>query len=208
MSLSATTNLIEIVTRSGNLLAISEQKITATSMQTDVDAIEFKPWLIGAPVYHEYRSTQTDTAQCEVQNLSGDTIYRDVAKFFSANELTGALFLSRIWSVESESALYTFIGKMEEPEITDESLSLHANSIKNWSAVKAPPYHIGETCGLDFGSIACGSTATTPCNQSYGTCSAIERFQGVITQWNGSPINYTQISQPAQTVELNNKRPF
>jgi hypothetical protein len=205
---SAPINLIEILTRSGLSIFISDQQVVANSWLTGADAVTYLPWLVGVPEFHEYRSTKTSTASFNLQNISGNTVARDVATLFSANELTGATVFCRIWRTDAETALYSFLGKLASPEIDEQTLNCSANGFDNWSVIKAPPFRIGETCGLDFGSIECGSTSSTPCNQSYGTCSSIERMKSVIVQWDGAALDYTQVVQPAQTVQMNNQRPF
>jgi hypothetical protein len=199
--------LIEILTRSGVALFISEQKTQAPTWLTTGFAV-YQPWLSSAVRIKEYRSSQTSTANFDIQNLSGDTVMRDMARTFSMHELTGAIVSVRLWNVVEETEKKRFLGKMMEPADNGDTFACSLQGFDNWSMIKAPPFRIGETCGLDFGSVACGSTSSTPCNQSYGTCSAKERFQGVIIQWNGAPLDYKQIVQPAQSVQLNLQRPF
>ena len=95
-------------------------------------------------------------------------------------------------------------------EIDESTMDLSIEGFGNWSAITAPSLKIDVTCGLYFGSVACGSVASTPCQQSYGTCSSIERFQGVIVQWDSNVglALPTQISQPAPLVSINNGRAF
>ncbi len=202
--------LIEILTRSGFALFISEQQIVAPTWIVNTAGMiaTYQPWLASAFEATEYMTSQTSTASFGIQNLSGDSVMRDMARIFSVNELTGAMVSARLWNAAAELAIFSFLGKLTEPADNGDTFSCNLQGFDNWSAIKAPPLKIGETCGLDFGSIACGSTASTPCNQSYGTCTAKERFQGVVIPWNGAPLDYKQIVQPAQSVQMNNQRPF
>lgn len=200
--------LLEMQTISGQLLYVSEFGITANSLLSGAAAVNYNPWLIGTTRFTVYRSTTTYSASFELQNISGDSVFRDVSKFFSANELIGATVAMRIWRADSQTALFVFIGEMLDPEVTGMSMSCQASGFGNWSAIKAPPFQVGVSCPLYFGSVACGSTAAQPCQQSYGTCTSIERFMGSINQYSQNGPSLTQISQPAPAVTYNPQRKF
>ena len=200
--------LIEIITPGGVVLYVSDQQIVANSVLTSSAAVTNLPWLASAATFQESKTTKTSTGKFTLQNLSGDTVMRDLSRIFSMTELTGSICFCRVWLPAAEAAIYSWLGKMREPEERGDTFACSLIGFDNWSMIKAPPFHVGETCGLDFGSVECGSTATTPCNQSYGTCSSIERMKSVIVQWNGAPLDYTQVVQPAQSVQMNNQRPF
>ncbi len=200
--------LVEIQTISGQVLYISDAWIVANSLLSGESMVSYRPWLIGETRFTIYRSTTTYTAEFELQNLSGDTVSRDVSKFISANELTGALVWMRIWRADSQIAIFQFVGKLLDPEVSEHSVMCQAEGFGNWSAIKAPPYQIGVSCPLYFGSIECGSTAATPCQQSYGTCTSIERFKGSIDQYSLNGPSLVQVSQPAPAVTYNAGRKF
>jgi hypothetical protein len=64
---------------------------------------------------------------------------------------------------------------------------------------------------LFFGSAACGSTNPTPCQNTYGTCTSIERFAGVIIYWVDGAFTVaptTQIAQPPPVNVQNKARAF
>jgi hypothetical protein len=201
--------LVEILARSGTALFISDQKIACNSwLNPAAGQVTYMPWLSSAVTIDEDRSCKSSTASFEMSNLAGDSVMRTLSRIASTTELAGALICVRIWLTASEVAIFTWLGKLKEPLDRGNTFSCDCMGFDNWSQIKAPPFHVGEICGLDFGSVNCGSTSSTPCNQNYGTCSSIERFQGVIIQWNGAALDYTQVAMPAQTVQMNNKRPF
>ena len=200
--------LVEIQTISGKFLYISEAGTSANSVLSGAALVAYQPWLIGATKFTIYRSTTTYRAQFTIQNLSGDTVFRDMAKFFSANELTGALVCMRIWRGDSATAIFQFVGQMLDPLADEMSFECSVEGFGNWSAIKAPNYQISISCPLYFGGVACGSTAATPCQQSYGTCTSIERFAGSIEQWSGFGPSMTQNAQPAPLITFNPARKF
>jgi hypothetical protein len=154
-----------------------------------------------------YASAQTDTASVTIQNISGNTVQRDAARAFTRQELIGALAIIRIWRGDAETALLTFVGNVKDVDLDDKSLVLDIDGFGNWSAIAVPSYDIDTACPLTFASPACGSTSPTPCDQTYGTCSQINRFAGVLVQWLSETPD-VQIAQPVPTNTFNNRRPF
>jgi hypothetical protein len=185
---------------------ISEHQCTWPSILTGAATL-FRNWLTGRPKFTQYGSTQTDTANLTIQNISGNTIERDIASIWSESEFTGALVVARIWRGDSETALLTFIGLVSNAEIDENQLDLTVEGFGNYSAIVAPSFNIDVTCPLTFGSVACGSTSTTPCDQSYGGCLSLNRFAGVVTQWDQECPNM-QFAQPPPAVFYNPARPF
>ena len=186
----APTTLVEVLTKSGSLYAWSEQIGTWTSMLQG-STIRYLDWLAAPAQFRFFGSTQTDTATIVVQNISGNTVTRDAATIFTKDELIGALVFCRVLRGDSEEALLSFQGNVVNVEPDETTMTLSLESFGNWSAVPAPTYNIDVTCPLSFGSTACGSTSPTPCDQTYGTCSQIHRFAGVIIQWDRTPVQAT-----------------
>lgn len=155
---------------------------------------------------HLFASAQTDTASITVQNISGNTVERDAARAFAVRELIGALVVIRIWRGDGEEALFTFIGNVTEALPDENKMVLTIEGFGNWSAVNAVG-NMDTGCPLTFGSVACGSTSSTPCDQTFGTCSSVNRFQGVITQWISEAPN-VQIAIPEPVNTFNTRRAF
>jgi hypothetical protein len=207
----APVSLIELGTASGKLYLYSEQDAIATSSKLTVGGVgNYRGWVVGQPRFSIYGSTQTDTGSVSIQNLSGDTVMRDVSAAFAKQEFIGAFFYYRLWRGDAEQALFTFVGNVSDVEVSETEMTLTIESFGNWSAIKAPAYDIDVSCPLFFGSQACGSTSSTICQNSYGTCTSIERFAGVIIQYTAANLiaPVTQLAQPAPIAAYNPARPF
>ena len=169
--------------------------------------IAFLPWITKTFSFKEYKSTQTATGSGAIQNLTGDTVRRDTSQIFRAEELYGALVYFRLWRADAESSIFDFQGNIDEAEVeadgTTMSISLEGSFA--WSKITVPGVQVGASCGNIFCSIECGSTAAIPCNNTYGTCSSLQRFKGVITQWTGASLSYSQTAQP-QPLRLYNPK--
>jgi hypothetical protein len=203
--------LCEVLTAAGNQYFWSEQNLANTSSLLTGGTANYLGWVVGSPKCTFTGTTQTDTASIAVQNYSGNTVTRDVATYFNDNEFTNALVVLRLWRADAEVALVTFIGNVSDVELDDDQMELSIESFGNWSAITAPAYLIGENCPLFFGSAACGSTNPTPCQNTYGTCTSIERFAGVIIYWVDGAFTVaptTQIAQPPPVNVQNKARAF
>ena len=164
----------------------------------NVQPVPFLPWIVKPPVFTEYKSTQTSTFTVSIQNISGDTVRRDAAQIFNNQALLGALVYFRIWRLDCQDSIFDFQGNVDDVDIDagGDSMDISGEGSFAWSKIQTPSVQIGPSCGNTFGTIECGSTASTPCNNSYGTCTSLERFKGVITEWTGAAISTTQYAQP------------
>lgn len=203
-------SLIEVLTLAGASFFWSEQRIIAPAILTGTASALYLDWVTGVPKFHRYRSTQTDTASFTLQNLSGNTVTRDAATLFDANELIGALVYYRMWRAAAETSLFDFMGNVDSCEINETEFTLSCEGFGNWSAVRAPAYQVDVCCPLTFGSMACGSLSATPCNNTYGSCSSRQRFDGVVTVWTSDllAVPTTQLAQPAPSTASNLQRSF
>jgi hypothetical protein len=173
--------------------------------------VNFLPWVVSPAVVTQFKSVQTDTAKLAIQNLTGDTLRRDGSTLFSQQEFYGALVYIRIWNMAGGFAELSFQGNVNQVTVNDDgdSMSLACESTFAFSKISAPREQVGTTCGHVFngaGSFyACGSVSATPCSNSYGTCSSLNRFKGIINDWAGSELNYSQIAQPPPLTAYNPK---
>lgn len=206
--------LLQLLTASGNLYNWSEQKCSADSAfaigSGPYVPLTFLPWLTGQAKFQISGTTQTDTGSISVQNVSGNTVTRDVSTAFSKSEFIGALAIYRLWRADAEQSIFFFMGNVTSAAVSETQMDLSLEGFGNYSAVTAPFANIDVSCPLSFGSEACASMSPTPCQQSYGTCTSIERFMGVIIQWDSANLiaPFTSIAQPAPVVARNPARPF
>jgi hypothetical protein len=205
--LVAPRTLVEVKTVGGNVYLWSEHKGFYPSVINGGGNYPYLDWLTAEQKFSLFGSTQTDTAVINVQNISGDTVERAIAKAFSSVEFIGAFVVARIWRADSNTSLLTFMGNVVGVDVDETRMELTVEGFGNYSAVLAPAYNIDKSCPLTFGSVACGSTNPVPCDQSYGGCFSINRFAGVVTQWDSETPNQ-QIAQPPPAVFYNTGRAF
>ena len=203
-------SLLEIQTLQGKSYFYSDQDIVCNSIITGQAAVEYQPWLIAVPSFQMFRSTQTNTANFTIQNISGNTVTRDTASQIAADEFIGALVYYRLWRSDAETSLFDFMGNVQEVELDEQNLHCSVEGFGNWSAIKAPAYRIDVGCPLFFKSVACGSVAVLPCNNTYGTCTSINRFAGILPQWNDgiAVLPTQQFAQPSPALIYNPRRPI
>ena len=214
----AAVSLLEVLTVTNDYYAWSDSDIKAAGalpVPTLVAGVltlvyqipYFKPWLLSAGPFKRSSNTTTSSGQVTVQNLSGDRVRRDISTIFSQKAIVGALVYFRVWLADAEFATYSFAGSVESADIEADgsAMTLQLEGIANWAKIDAPYKDIGVSCPLSFGSVECGSTSGTPCDNSYGSCTSTERFQGFLSQWAGATLNTNQYVQPAP-LRLSNTR--
>jgi hypothetical protein len=163
--------------------------------------VNFLPGILTPPVITRYKTVKASTATVSIENISGDTIRRTTGQIFAAEELVTALVFLRCFRIDSGFAIDSFMGNVADASIAadGDSLDLSIVGVDNWAQTPAPREQISSTCSSIFNSggafYACGSTSDTPCNNDYGTCSSLNRFKGVITEWIGSELPQTQVAQ-------------
>jgi hypothetical protein len=168
----------------------------------------FLPLLLDPPAFSVTCDLVTQTASATIDNLGGDTVNRTNSALFTAQDLWGSLFVYRIYDPALEYAKFTQIGTVEDASIDDDHLSLQLSSWLNFSKIAAPDCQINNNCQNVFGSPQCGSTSSVNCLNSYGSCSQINRFKGLITQWNSGVYTVSTnagFAQPTPLISYNGR---
>jgi hypothetical protein len=176
--------LMDVLTQSGNYYFWGEMSGNFPCVLGAVPgaAVAYKAWILATQEFRFTRSLQTDSGEIQLQNLSGNTLRREVATLFASDEFTGAQFCYRLWRASAEQPTLTFMGKLTEPVIDEVLVHLKAACWFDPNNIEAMPYVFSESCQWFFGSAQCGSTSGTPCSNSLSTCSAVERFCGIISR--------------------------
>ncbi|MFC6645442.1 hypothetical protein ACFQBQ_07555 [Granulicella cerasi] len=207
-------SLLSLQTISGTRLYYATAPILAPALLSrfDVGGIQnaqFSNGLIQPPSFKFTDTLTTSSATAVIENLSGNTVERLGSRYFATEELWGSQFIYQLWSPAAESSLILVLGAVADVEDGGDALRLSLKDIGNWSEIKAPDCQISENCAVTFGSDACGSTSTTPCNNDWGSCSQRNRFKGVVTQWDNSAIALpaAAYAQPAPLTSINLRRP-
>jgi hypothetical protein len=111
-----------------------------------------------------------------IQNLSGDTLSRDVEKLLRASAFEGAFFVYRLWQPDAEAAWIEVHGTLTVGDVEPDTMTLKGMQLMNPAQDDTPLENYCETCQLQWGGRRCGSTEPTECSYSYQTCQVVERI--------------------------------
>jgi hypothetical protein len=142
------------------------------------------PWLLSVTGFNQTSAQQAVTASIEVQNISGNTLQRDLMGLLSARTFEGALFAFREWNLVKQEAEFEQHGRLTVVTTSELICTFGANLLFNPNDYDGQPYAYSETCQWRFGSPQCGSTAgndsnfANPCDNTYTTCHQLNRFGG------------------------------
>jgi hypothetical protein len=138
------------------------------------------PWLLSAIGFHYTRSMQSDQATIEVQDVSGNTLQRDLAGMIVASSFEGALFAFREYNLVAQQPEFEQHGRLTVIGTTEMECQFGAGQLFNPNDYDGNPYAYSETCQWRYASFACGDTTDNPCQNTYVTCRQINRFFGVL----------------------------
>ena len=116
----------------------------------------YKPWLKDGPTIKLTRSLASDYGELHLQNLSGNTIDREVAALLVAGEFEGAYCIYRPWFDPLDVTGFEFHGFASEPQIDPEELVFR--SLQLFQPNDIPAYDFLQTlqCHWRFSSAQCG----------------------------------------------------
>lgn len=150
---------------------------------TGQSSFAYEPWLLRVPSFSFHRSLQTDIGSFVVQNLSGDTLSRDVEKILRASAMEGAFFVYRSWQPDAEAAWLEVHGTLTVGEVGVDTMTLKASQLLSPSQDDTPLEIYCETCQLQWAGLRCGSTETTECNYSFQTCQSTNRIMVALNDY-------------------------
>jgi len=153
----------------------------------------YYPWLLSATGFHHTRSMQSDTATITIQDVSGNTLQRDMAGLIVGTSFEGALFCFRIWNPLAQQPTFVQYGRLTVLGVTEIEISFGANQLFNPNDYDGLPYSYSETCQWLYGSRGCGDTSNNPCDNTFVTCRQQTRFFGVL-----NTVVFTQTPSVAQ----------
>jgi phage-related protein len=124
-------------------------RLTGTTQQ-------YKPWIKTAPTIKMTRSLRADGGQFTIQNLSGNTIDREVAALFEVREFEGAYVIYRPWRIPLDAAPFEFHGFITEQDVEPEQITVRI--LQLFQPNEQPAYDRRQTrgCGWRFTSAQCG----------------------------------------------------
>jgi phage-related protein len=148
---------------------------------------DYSPWLMSAGPVTRSRALDTDAGDIVVQNLSGNTLARDLASAIANHEFEGSLAVLRFWNPATQAVEYEQHGSLSEQAPDEQQATFRLLQLMDSSMFAVPADDYAELCSWRFKSPQCGSTGdATVCDKRYATCAdvhhaAVERFGGLLT---------------------------
>ncbi len=161
------------------------------------------PWLLNVSGIHLYRSQQADVANFLVQNISGNSLQRDVATLLRGASFEGALFAFRIWNMKMQTPEFEMHGRLTVSLAGEQTCQFGTTPLYDTSTTDGNPYEVSETCQWNYGEPGCGDTTANPCANSYTTCRQPGRFFGVLNTYQ---VNLQETLTQINTVGVNRAR--
>jgi hypothetical protein len=116
----------------------------------------YKPWIKRPPTIKMTRSLQADGGNFKIQNLSGNTIDREVAALFSTGEFEGAYVVYRRWLVPLDFALLEFHGFITEQEVAPDEVPVRILQLFQPNEITTYDQRQTRDCHWRFTSAQCG----------------------------------------------------
>jgi len=116
----------------------------------------YKPWVTQPPTVKMTRSLAADGGDFKIQNLSGNTIDREVAALFKAGEFEGAYVIYRPWFVPLDAAPFEFHGFITEQSVEAEEISMRMLQLFQPNELMVFDQRQTRACHWRFFSAQCG----------------------------------------------------
>jgi phage-related protein len=209
--------LLDVVTIDGNSYHWANAQVTAPPVYTgNVPPWQatlksppanwntyYFPWLLNVSGMHFYRSTQADVANFLIQNVSGNSLQRDLAGLLAASSFEGAIFAFRIWEPSAQAVSFEMHGRLTVTNAGETTTQFGTEPLFNSATADGVPYEFSETCQWTYAGPECGDTTNNPCNNCYSTCRQLTRFCGVL---NTFQVNLSPTVADINTVTVNRAR--
>ena len=153
------------------------------TVQIEISQAQYQPWLLSVPQFSFHRSLVTDSGSFVIQNVSGDSLSRDMEKLLRASTFEGALFVYRYWQPDAEAAWIEVHGTLTVDDDGTDTITLKGKQLLDAGQDDTPLEIYSETCQLQWGGPRCGATGTTECSYSYQTCQSLNRIMVVMNNY-------------------------
>lgn len=117
---------------------------------------QYKPWIKQPPTLTLTRSLQADGGDFKIQNLSGNTIDRDVAALFVAGEFEGAYVVYRPWLIPLDAAPFEFHGFITEQNVGPDEVDVRILQLFQPNELQTYDQRQTRDCHWRFNSAQCG----------------------------------------------------
>jgi hypothetical protein len=200
----APANLIDVQDINGNIYYWADRLMLAPSAFTGAQTA-YLPWLLGVPNFTFNRSTVSNTGNFKVQNVSGNTLARDVETQLRASALEGAFFVYRCWQADAEESWIEVHGTLTLDDNGVDTVSFKATDIFSCAQDDTPLENYSETCQLTWGLARCGSTQPNECQYSFQSCQVVER---IMAAPNNFEKNYGETAANTPLTVINRTRRY
>jgi phage-related protein len=174
--------LLDVQTLDGTIFYFSNGGGSYPSAFTGA-SVDYGVHVVGIDGFNSNRSMRTDGGSIILQNLSGNTIVRDVALAFDVREWEGALAVLRFWKLEMNAAAETWVGVLGEPQVDEAEVTIAMGGLMDPNTDTVPIFSMTEQCMWRYKSAQCGSVSgLATCNKDIPDCTArgaLERFSGI-----------------------------
>ncbi|GEM_PF-2520263 len=147
--------LFELELPDGSRHFWSTHELMATSILTGASQ-QFKPWVVDVGEFNLSRSLRADYGEFTVQNLSGNTIERDVAKLIKASEFDGAYCIARHHWTPFGDDTFTIHGYLKRLPVNDQTALFRMTQLLNPGDLSAYDGRFTRGCRWRFNSAQCG----------------------------------------------------
>jgi hypothetical protein len=171
--------------------------------QSDPVTTEYTPWLLTVPEFTFHRAAVTDIGSFVIQNLSGDTLARDMERKLRSSAFEGAQFAFRHYDPAAEAPWLEVHGKLTVDDTGPDTITLKGAAGINSADTDGLDKTFSESCQWDWGSPQCGSSESTECDYSYSNCQNIVRFSGCLNNYEK---NFGESSANTATKQINRAR--
>jgi phage-related protein len=178
--------LLDIQTSDGTQYFWSDVEGTYLSEITGVNQF-YNGWIKSVDAFQLTKDLSTNAGSVTMQNISGNTIDRDVAGALKAHEFEGALCILRLWLPVFDAAMDEFHGYISEQTPGEDEFTFRHLQLFDPAQYDVADDVISDMCTWRFKSPQCGSTGSaTVCDFRLSTCQdaqhlAQERFNGVLS---------------------------
>ncbi|MBZ5531547.1 MAG: hypothetical protein LAO20_08945 [Acidobacteriia bacterium] len=178
--------LADIQTLDGTQFFWSDMEGTYLSSLTGANQF-YNGWIKGGFKFTCAKDFSTNAGDLVLQNISGNTINRDVALALQSHEFEGALCIVRLWLPLLDAVLDEFHCSMSEANPKEDEASNRLLQLFDPAQYDLAADIVSTLCILRYKSGLCGSTGSASvCNKLFATCqdanhAAQERFRAVLT---------------------------
>lgn len=203
----APVNLLDVQTLAGNIYYWADRAIhnipAAITSDGNPATVSYLPWGESVGEIQCFRSLQTDVFTMSIQNISGDSMQRDMERIMRSSAIEGALFVYRMWQADAGAAWHEMHGTLTMPESDDREVQLKGSGLLDAAETDGVPFVYSETCQLEWASARCGATGSIPCQNSFQSCQVVERFTGIL---NSFETNYGETTAVVSSYAINRRR--